>query len=209
MRSWDSFMTIIRTLMEDTGRYNRRNYVFQRKGQLQSFFSDINKKPDLPIPTIGYGFGMYQTLPMLPPNISLTTVDKDKKIRTARKGDNFVDIYLPPLKPRFVDPLYTDEKGKTRRLSEEDSYYKKLLVQQKKVLEKAYVARVHVNQEIAQLINNTKKDIDEAWGEALQRPRMGKMEFRRMLGETAMLAANHRLARINPGDITDFSFWPG
>jgi hypothetical protein len=208
VRSWDSYTTNIRTFMEDIGRYSRRNFVSQREGQLRSFFSEIDKQRPLPIPQQPYGPEMYQQLPMLPPNISLRQVASKDDIKQPRRA-SYIDIYLPPLKPRYIDPLFLDKDGRTKRLSDEDMYYKSLLAQQKEILDRAYAARVYLNPDTAKLMKKTDEEIDAQWSDALRRPRMGREQFSRMLGETAMLAANHRLARIIPGEISDFSFWPG
>lgn len=194
VRSWDPFLSVTRLVMEDIGKSSRRNFIFQRKTQLAWFFSDYNKQMDFPVPLKPYGD--YGGLPMLPPHVSMEQVESADDIPDFNQRPDIVDVELPSLKPRFVDPLFIDDKGSISRLSEADPVFKKLLKQQREISGQAYVARIHLNPDTKSVIAKGIDDNEAKWPDALERPRMNPEAFRGMLGEIAIVGMNHRLVRI-------------
>jgi len=210
VRSWDAFRAVTRTIMEDIGLQRRKNHIFQRKGQLAWLFSDYNKTPDLPKPLEPYGDGMYQGLPMLPYNIQIFPVNAKDDIEDFDENPRTFDVFLKDMKPRSVDPLYySPDKKRALRLSKNDKNFARLLSQQREIMAQAYIARMYVNSETRAILYEGVSEIDRNWKKALERPRMGPAAFNRMLGETAMVGANHRFIRIGQSESGAFSFYPG
>lgn len=198
LRSWDSFLSVTRLIMEDIGKSCRRNFVFQRREQLRSFFSDRQEEPKLPVPLERYGG--YGNLPMIPPNVEMIRVDDPDEISDFKKRKDTLDLFLKPFKPRYIDPLFLDEKGIVSRLSDADESFKILLAQQKEINSRAYVARLHLNPETRALISDGMDENKLNWEAALRRPRMGKEQFVRMLAEVAFVSGNHRLISVDTVD---------
>lgn len=198
LRSWDPFLSVTRLVMEDIGKSSRRNFVFQRKQQLQHLFSQFGDNPDFPTPLKKYGD--YGSLPMLPPYVEMAQVQSEEDIPDFQQRPDTIDVFLPSLKPRYIDPLYVNSRGGYSRLSEADHKFRKLLKQQKEISARSYVARIHLNPETRAIIADGVSENKIMWQEALERPRMSPERFVAMLGEVAMVGANHRLVTLDALD---------
>jgi hypothetical protein len=185
--------------MEDIGKSSRRNFIFQRKHQLSWLFSQSNRDAEYPIPTQPYGD--YGNLPMLPPHVELLAIESEDDVTDYKQRPDTIDVLLPALKPRYIDPVYINSRGNYSRLSQADQRFRKLLKQQREISAQSYIARIHLNPDTREIIADGISENEVKWGEALERPRMGNSEFKRMLGEIAMVGANHRLVTV---DFMDF-----
>jgi len=190
MRFRDPFLNSVRPLMEDIAQAKRRISAWERRHQLQNFFSEFDKPKAFPDPLKPYEYPYDQSLNIVPGNINIIEVDKQEDVEDFGEHPESLDFFLPPMKPRAVDPLYLDEQGSVRRLSETDSDYADLLKQQAAILKRAYVARLYLNPEVKARIEQGLEENAAKWPEALTRPRMGADRFRILINDAANLAIN-------------------
>jgi hypothetical protein len=186
----DPFLNAVRPLMEDIALAKRRIFAWERREQLSSFFSEFSDPTEFPDPIEPFGYAKDQSLEIVPGNVHIIQVDDPTDLPDYKKNSASLDIALPTMKMRAVDPLFLDETGKVQRLSEADSNYAQLMKRQAETLSRTYVARVYLNPRVKEKIELGIRENEELWPEAVARPRMDPERFNRLLNEAANLAIN-------------------
>lgn len=188
---------VVLPLMQDIGAAKRRVFTHERRDHLALFLSfDTADYPD-PLTHYGYFANRFGKLPLLPAYVDIRAVDHDPGIVDYGNDPNSLDVYLPALKPRAVDPLFIDDDGEVRRLSTVDSNFAALLRQQTTLLRRAYVAKLYLNTETKRMIVERSRENQALWSSALQRPRMSPDVFRRLLRNTTSVAGAYRMIDLH------------
>lgn len=188
----DDFMQVVLPIAHDIGLRKRQSFAYERLDHLSNFLRQDTDVYPHPLQYYDYFAERNFKYPLLPANISIVPVENRDDVSDFGANPYAVDFFLTQLKPRYVDPLYKDGEA-IRRLSEVDPNYATLLVQQRAVVEQRYVARIHVNTETKRIIEQGMRHNDQAWQEALQRPRMSPERFRQLLHDAAMYSVPTRM----------------
>lgn len=110
-----------------------------------------------------------------------------------------LDIYLPPLKARTVDPLFYDESGQISRLSEVDEQYASLMEQCRAIQAEEYVARIHLAPDAVAALTAKLHEVQETWEYELHKERTEQSRdegIARMLAAARLATGRHvRIAR--------------
>lgn len=123
-----------------------------------------------------------------PGNVELIVAQTPDELSDFGELEHTLDVFLPPLKPRIIDPLFYDQDGKVKRLSEEDSYYADLKEQIKEYQERGYIARLHAAPGFLNSIKDKLVKVGQQWDKSLQFERAEKDEFRDMIKFVGSLA---------------------
>lgn len=165
----------LHALMLDIARSQRRIFAHGREREINRFIrtrrTDSAESPDFPDPMQSYSW-LTQVTDVKPHNIAIVEVEKETDVPDFGKLPYTLDVSLPAMKPRHVDPLYYDETGEIQRLSEVDEEYFALLAAQKIVQAKAYVARVYADPTFLDALKHQLEAVEEGWKEALQGERL-------------------------------------
>jgi hypothetical protein len=124
-------------------------------------------------------------LPQYAVNLEIIPVESQFDVADFDDNPHTVDFYLPPLKPRIIDPGFIDEAGVARRLSECDPSVSIVHTQQQAIMQQGYVARVLMSVEHKNIIDRGIRHNSERWPELLAAPRMDRERFGRVLGHAA------------------------
>lgn len=116
-------------------------------------------------------------------------------LRATARG---IELSLPPLKARSIDPLVAHGGG-YKRLSEIDSTYVTYLEGQKAMMNKAYKATILVRPAVAQSVEKRYIAIQEEWQKTLVRKRNPE-HMRARIQDAEGYAAGHRFDAINETD---------
>jgi len=183
--------------MAQIGIQKRQLFVEQRREELASFLHQDTAT--YPNPTQHYDdythrFGITQ---LSPANVSIIPVNSEAEVEDYRQNPNAVDFYLAPLKGRSIDPIFYNKAGKLSRLSAVDPNFKALLSQQRQLMKQAYVARIHTNSEVCQIVKAGLEETDVEWQDALNYPRMPPDTFRTFIRDSVGYAAVNRMVGID------------
>lgn len=190
----DSFTWILKDIAEHIARHQRVHYKSTRVRELERFLQDdaANKLPD---PIIDSAWSPYSL--HMPSNVQMIHLEEGASPADVPPDPNAIDIPLPGLKLRVVDPLYLDEDGNKKRLSDNNDNVKALIAHHQALLERTYVARIFVNPEVKQEIEAGLLENNELWEEAMKLPHMSDEEFREAFHHAANFGATYRYAHVN------------
>jgi hypothetical protein len=178
----------IRTLwpiMSGIARDKREAFTLDRVQQLGTFLMDAD--PSYPHPLEEYDNHRSGTN-IVPSNISLIPVEDEDDISDFGENRNTVDVYLPAVKPRVVDPKFI-LKGKIVVLSKVDRGYAQLMALQGDVAQQNYVGRIHCNSEARQTLYEGMNQTRKRWDEAVAQPRVTPEVLRRIIHDGYMQTA--------------------
>jgi hypothetical protein len=188
----DPFLNTLRPISEAIGVAKRRIFMWERQRQLASFLGSDTSI--FPRPLEHYGdFGHYLgRTSLIPSNLVIVPVESEADVSDFSKNPYTVDFFLAPFKERQIDPLFYDETGEIQRLSEVDAQYKSLAEQQSILTKQGYIARLLVNAEVKQTIEDGIDRNQASWQAATERPRMNAERFNRLLYQAQTMAAGYR-----------------
>lgn len=174
-------------LMQSVAYEQRRIFTIARKPDLEIIFAGIQADewefPVFPEPLTAHSwasrqFGDYP----LPAQLSVErTEGVQQYMRAAERG---LEIGLPRLKPRRVDPLVL-VGDKTKRLSEVEPSYERFLTGQNQFMETSFKATIHMREDVAERAIVQCRAIDERWAEAIRQGRSSDM-LRKTVGSAAL-----------------------
>ncbi len=190
-----SHQWLLHDLASHIGRERRMVARMVRSQELMSFLGR-EVSDTLPNPVVA-GNWQGKTHPLSPSNVEIIPVDTTSDVDDYGQLPNALDFELPPLKPRWIDPLFKDEAGKTRRLSEADDTVAGLIEQLQGYLKQRYVGRVFLNPQHRELLETAITKNQEAWEEMLDRPRMPDEVFRSSFEHAAGYGIAKRLTLID------------
>lgn len=198
----DPFLWTTEPLLRRLARAQRDIFVKQRADQLHGYFLHDEQYDDLrftfPVPNKPYPWGFHQNRTLENPQISIIPVESQDDIDDFNNNPAAVDVLLPPLKPRMIDPLILCEDGVLKRLTELKPRYQELIDQQKAVMNQAYVGRIYMNPTHASIIREGIEETNEAFTEAMDRyERLSKNDLRAFLEESYLLERQSPLLRFS------------
>jgi uncharacterized protein len=196
IQTGDHFMATMRELAYSIGRQQRRIFVTSRKSGLNSFLEGRTNTFPRPGEKLD---GWHGDLPQHANNLEIIPVISAADVADFDQNPYTIDIFLPPLKPRRVDPKFIGENGTIKRLSEQDPDVATIEQQQLSIMQQAYVARVLVASEHRKIIKDGLRQSQDRWPELLRLPRMDQGEFTRILGRAAMVGMGKRMVDIRRG----------
>lgn len=189
---------LLSVVMKQIGFEQRRIFSTVRSWDLDSWFDRYKATIaplvfPRPLESISWHSQIH---PLMPSNITLKAVRANPDQPQFEAATSGIDFYLPPLKPRYIDPLFCDDEGKVMRLSEHDPEMKQFFSEQAVVMGQAYKATLHMNDEFRARILEGLEDTQTNWPELLKRPRMEKERFAKLLGDAAVHAVPNRGVRL-------------
>jgi hypothetical protein len=177
----------LHALMLDTARAQRRVFAWNREGEIAQFLSafrpDANITPSrrpshfpnamqITSARSEYAGAQPQNIELIRANDIL---DIPRSVKDFGKNPSAIDIFLPPLKARGIDPLYYGENGEVHRVSE-DNKMAMLLHQPRKTQAGGYVARIYMAPSAKRRLTSKMKQIQEAWDAEAAKPRTSESE---------------------------------
>lgn len=173
-------------IMRQIALEQRRIFTVARKPELESHFAGVfhdNKDfPDFPDPLRTYTwkskeFGKNP----LPSQLSVEDGDvAESYMKATKKG---LEIGLPRLKPRRIDPLVKTPEGFVR-LTVLDPSYARYMSQADSLIARSFKATVHMRKDVAKKLVEKHENALEKWQEACARKRSPTV-LKRVIGGTA------------------------
>jgi HD superfamily phosphohydrolase len=194
--TWE--MLHLQNTMKETGKTQRRIFTQARRADLNKIFSGIVDDgwtfPEFPDPLKSYTWQSEEFGEPYPPNIVIeeTTEKPTDMVQATERG---LEVYLPALKARAVDPYVRIENGEKKRLSEIDPSYEKYLAGQRKQMAKAYKATVLMRPDIATRIVKRNQEDEKDWALMLRRKR-SSAALKRVVGFAEFEGAGNRFDTI-------------
>lgn len=105
-----------------------------------------------------------------PPTVEIIPVSNCEDVADFNNLPHTLDVFLPALKPRWVDPPYKAEDGAIKRVSD-DLHMRCLMDEQATVQKQAYVARIYLAPEAASRLKRELRSMNALWETAVARPR--------------------------------------
>jgi len=195
MHMVDSHQWLFYDIASEIGRSRRQIFRMVRADELFSFLRDdgAEKMPD---PVQGTNWRSRHH-PLSPSSVEIIPVETVEELADFGENPYALDFDLPPLKPRWIDPLYKDSRGRTKRLSEEDGSVQALHEHQKQLMQRRYVGRILLNPQYRALLKQALEDNNDGWTEAQSRPHMPEDTFRRNFESSAGLGIAYRLTHVD------------
>ena len=175
-------------LMKSIAFEQRRIFTVARLHDLSRVFTGIqNDKwrfPEFPHPLKSYSwvteeFGEYP----IPAQISVKEVEiATQRMKATQRG---LEIGLPSLKARRIDPLVKAPSGVARRFSQLEPSYRAYVQGLQEFMSTNFVATIHMRQDFAQKIVTQRNEIGIRWREALGYMRSDE-QLRRAVGHAAI-----------------------
>lgn len=186
-QTWD--MLHLHAAMKQIGLAQRQIFVTARRADLNRVFGGMEEPdwqfPDFPDPLTPYTWQSREYGFPYPPQLVIEPADAvDPEVFTAAPSG--LQVNLPPLKNREVDPVVMREDGTLRRLTEIDPPYRAYLDGQRAVMKKAYRATLLMRPDVAERIVAHHEQGDEDWARVMQRPRSQEL-LRRVIHDTGTM----------------------
>jgi HD superfamily phosphohydrolase len=202
-KTWD--MMNLESIMKNLALTQRQIFAQGRKQDLDSIFrqseyplSELRAKPyvfpTFPDPLQNYTWESEQFIIPHAPNLIIESVDQIEvdPMTVTMQG---LQIALPALKARIVDPRMLNEKGEVVRLSEYNPSYLDYLKGQRQEMSKAYLVTILMHSKFAEAVIAKDKEAMELWGEFVKRPR-DPQRLHDKIAESEFWAAAHRFDHI-------------
>ncbi len=123
-----------------------------------------------------------------PANIQIIPVQTQEDVKDFNKLPHTFDVFLPPLKPRAIDPLFYGENGEVVRLSEADELWQRLMVEQKALQARGYVARLYADPIWINELKHKIMSVRDEWRKQLEFPRTSTERLALLIRDEAMMA---------------------
>lgn len=183
-QTWDALF--LHMTMKDMALWQRRIFIEGRRHDLNQVFVGISdpewKFPDFPEPLRPYSWQTKEFVKPIPPQLDITE-QADIKIQAMTATERGLEVDLPPLKARTIDPLVMLE-GMPTRYSEVEPSYSAYLAGQKAMMAKGYKAIVLMRPDVAGRIVSSSEKMTKEWERVLQRKRNAASLGRRILDST-------------------------
>ncbi len=193
MRQVGDLNNDLHAIILNLARDQRRVFAWGREFDVESFVLDTmrgekdplrSERPDFLQPLEPRTWqGEYSGVK--PPNIELVAVKTPDEVSGFSKNPSTLDVFMPSLKPRAIDPLFLNANGQISRLSQVDEYFAQLLRQHKEIQAQAYVARVHLAPDFADQLKGKIAKVERDWEGRFSLPRAKPEMLRRAIGEIA------------------------
>ncbi len=131
-----------------------------------------------------------------PGTLDFIPVDSVATVEDFDKLPYALDVFLPPLKPRAIDPLY-QAGDRILRLSETDEHFKELRNEQARIQSQAYVARLYAAPDFIAKIKEKFQEVESIWQEKLKYKRADQETMRSQFKHIGALAIGTQMAEIS------------
>lgn len=195
MQTIPSHQWLLREIAENIGKDKRNIFRTVRADEIHSFLRD-REASHMPDPIAGTN-AKSRYHPLLPSNVEVIPVEAPDEIGDFGTNRYTLDFVLPPLKPRWIDPLYLDDRGRTKRLSETDASFASLLQQQKKLMARTYVGRILLNPQYRELLQTAMAENQQHWLAMQDLPPMPDEVFKDTFEHASRFGIGTRLTRID------------
>lgn len=195
MHMVDSHQWLFHDITSEIGRSRRNIFRMIRADELFSFLRD-DAAEEMPDPILGTSW-QSRHHPIMPSRVEIIPVQTVSDVDDFDQNPYAIDFELPPLKARWIDPLYKDTDGKIKRLSEEDDAVAALLAHQKELMSRRYVGRLLLNPQHREILKTALEENRTGWQEAQSRPPMPDATFRRNFETAAGLGIAKRLTHVD------------
>lgn len=190
-KSWD--MMNLESIMKTLAQTQRRMYTQGRKADLDSIFLELQalsvrsdaqdyEFPEFPDPLKMYTWQSREFIVPHAPNLMVEPVESIT-VDPMTVTMNGLQIALPALKPRIVDPYILNQAGEMIRLSEYNPSYEPYLDGQRAEMTKNYLVTILTHPAFAQALIDKDAEAIKIWNELLQRPRDQK-RLKEMIDES-------------------------
>lgn len=194
------------SVMLDIGRSQRKIFAHGRNQELERFH-DMFREPEhaylyesypkeFPHPLRPTTW-MNEYTGVKPYQLQFVEVEQQADVADFDQLPHTYDVFLPALKARFIDPLFYDEDGQVRRLSEADPEYKRLMEEQAAVQKQAYVARWYGDPEFISSLKSKIAESRAEWESKLRYERADHSRMREVFRSAGMLAIGMRGVRMS------------
>lgn len=167
----DAFLWTAEPLLRRLAHAQREIFVLQRESQLQGYFAseDSELRYTFPVPNQTYPWGFHQWRTLENQQISIIPVESVDDVEDFDQNPASVDVFLPPLKSRSIDPLVISADGIIHRLTEIKPRYEELIEQKDAVMKQAYVGRIYMNPTHADIIRDGMKETNEEFASLMEK----------------------------------------
>lgn len=170
-QTWDTLF--LNTIMKDMAVWQRRIFVEGRRHDLNQVFMGISNPewefPDFPAPLQPYSWQTNEFVKPIPPQLDIIE-QPHVEAQAMAATERGLEVDLPPLKGRAIDPLVLLE-GRPARYSEIEPSYEAYLIGQKAVMAKGYKATVLMRPDVASRIVSSGEKKAKEWKQVMQRQR--------------------------------------
>lgn len=190
-QTWD--LMHLQDTMKQIATEQRRIFITARRADLERVFGGIQEPewqfPAFPDPLKPYSWQSQQYGYPYSPRLYIEESNEpgDGQMTATERG---LQVFLPPLKARAIDPLVDNGDG-VKRLSEIDPSYKDYLGGQRAVMGKSYVATILMRRDVAERIVAHHREVEEEWPDLLRRPRNPKQLGRIIMDAELPAATRH------------------
>ncbi len=202
-QTWD--MMNLESIMKTLARTQRQIFTQGRKNDLDSIYrqpyrsspkpdTDKYEFPSFPDPLKNYTWQSEEFIVPHAPNLiveAVDTIEVDPMTVTSRG----LQIALPALKARIVDPHMLNENGELVRLSEYNPTYGPYLDGQRAEMAKSYLVTILTHPDFAKAIIEKDDEAVALWNELVKRPR-DLNHLKQMIEESHFWGASHRFDDI-------------
>lgn len=192
-QSWDALF--LNATMKDMALWQRRIFTEGRRHDLNQVFTGISDPewefPDFPEPLRSYSWQTNEFVKPIPPQLDITE-QPDIKMQAMIATERGLEVDLPPLKARAIDPLVMVD-GKPTRYSDIDPSYNTYLAGQRATMAKGYKATVLMRPDVASRIVSSSEKTTKEWERIIQRKRRATSLAQKVLDSTL----SSRLSRFD------------
>jgi HD superfamily phosphohydrolase len=180
-QTWDALF--LNTTMKEIAIWQRRIFMEGRRHDLNQVFMGISDPmwqfPDFPEPLQPYSWQTEKFVKPIPPNVDIVESDEvdTQAMQASGRG---LEVDLPPLKARAVDPLVR-VGNKSIRFSEIEPSYKAYLAGQRATMAKGYKATILMRRDVAVRIAESSAAVGLQWEQATYRERSAASLARKVL----------------------------
>lgn len=179
---YDSVGGTVHHIMQDIGLEQRRAFITTRRDELDKIFGPLNNGE--------YTFPTFPDLTLRPVGaVELHALANDiaPQLSVANNG---LRMAIPIKKRRFIDPLVNGS-----RLSSINPTFMRYLHEQKRVIERAYMAELPIGADLAGTITAMAHNVERRWPFAMSTPRSTR-NLIEIIGQAGLYGAGNRFDSI-------------
>jgi hypothetical protein len=196
MHTSSPFMWAMKDVARQIAAEKRIIYHTTREGYLNRFVSSTRPSA-FPDPMVPGGIHADRHA-LFPSGVHFIQVNQLEEVEDYGNNPYTVDLPLPALKRRYIDPLVRMPDGTDVPLSESEGNedIADLIVAQAEILARNYVGRLLVNPTYKKIIEQNIEENKKLWDEQIKMPRMDDETFRRYFEDVSNLAKGVRKTQI-------------
>lgn len=188
----------LHAVMLDIARAQRKIFAHGREAELQRFRSrvenrweEVDETLHFPHPLEARNWTTEYT-GVVPNNLEFIPASSADEVEDFGGLPHTLDVFLPALKPRQVDPLFFDDESNVVSLSEVDDQYAGFLAEQKAIQSQGYVSRIHAAPQFLDQLKEKLRVVETDWQAALQHERATPARRERLFADMGHYALSRR-----------------